>query len=240
VERPGKDFLTTRWSLVQAAGAGETPSSREALGELAAAYWYPLYGYARRRGLPADEAADLTQGFFARVLERGDLKDLGPEGGRFRAWLLVSLRNYMAGERERAGAARRGGGAVPLSIDSARAAERWRDEPQTDETPERAFERAWALAVLERVFDALAAEYVAAGKAELYAHLKPTLTGEPGDLSRREIASALGLSENAVNVAAHRLRERFRRRLRTEVAHTLSDPTEVEGEVRALFDALAG
>jgi RNA polymerase sigma-70 factor (ECF subfamily) len=240
VPTSGKDFLTTRWSLVQAAGAGDAPSARDALEELAAAYWYPLYAYARRRGLDPEDACDLTQGFFARVLERRDLARLGPEGGRFRSWLLVSLRNHLAGERERERALKRGGGATSRSIDAAVAEERWRHEPATDETPERAFERAWALAVLARVFAALEAEYEQDDKGALFRSLKPTLTGEPGDAPRRALAAELELTENALNVAAHRLRERFRRRLRAEVAHTLTDPTEVEGEVRALFEALAG
>jgi RNA polymerase sigma-70 factor (ECF subfamily) len=234
--RPG-GFATTRWTLVRAARDVSAPEAREALAYLCAVYWYPLYAFIRRRGYDAADAQDLTQGLFARLLEKDGLASADHDKGRFRSFLLAACRHYLSNERDRARARKRGGGRPPLSIDLAAGEQRYRCEPGHDETPERLFERRWALALLERVLARLRREHEDAGKVRLFEVLKGHLSGED---ARPHAASAaeLGLSEGAVKVAVHRLRRRYRELLHEEIGHTVAGPEEAEDEVRDLFAAL--
>lgn len=238
-------FLTTRWSVVRAAArdpqtrsASSPTHVHEALTSLCETYWFPLYGYVRRRGHDADAALDLTQAFFARLLEKRDFDSAAPELGRFRAYLLAAMKHFLANERDRGRALKRGGGQVPLSIDARDADSRYDLDPGHERTPERAFERDWALALLERALASLRAAYAERGQTPLFEALEDTLNGQATDDDRAAIAERLGMTEGAVNVAAHRLRKAFRERLRAEVCGTLADPGDVEDELRALFDAL--
>lgn len=230
-------FATTRWSLILAAGTGHAPEAREALATLCGLYWYPLYAFVRRRGHTAEEARDLTQGFFARLLERDDLSTLDPRRGRFRAWLLTALKHYLANERDRLQAVKRGGGESLLSIDGEEAESTYGLEPSHELTPERLFERRWALALLQRVTTLLRAEWVQAGKESLFEKLKGCLMDRT-ESSYQRIAHDVGMSEGAVKVAAHRMRSRFRELLRGEIAQTVEHSHEIDGELRHLLAAL--
>jgi RNA polymerase sigma-70 factor (ECF subfamily) len=231
-------FATTRWSVVLEAARQSTPASREALSTLCSVYWYPLYAYLRRRGHGVHEAQDLTQGFFARFLEKNYLQVLDPGRGKFRSYLLKALEHYLANEWDRARAEKRGGRAshLPLDLDSAES--RYALEPSHESTPEKIFERRWALTLLERALDRLRESYSGSGKARLFGALKPYLTGGEGEVTYREAGAALGLSEGAVKLAVHRLRGRFREMLRAEIAQTVSTEAEIEDEIRHLFSAL--
>jgi RNA polymerase sigma-70 factor (ECF subfamily) len=234
----GAPFLTTRWSLVLAAGRAAEPSSRRALAELCETYWYPLYAYVRRHGHRPEDAQDLTQAFFARLLERNDFGAADPARGRFRAFLLGSMRHFLANEWDRLRAEKRGGGRVPLSLDFQAADERFGAEASADLSPERAFDRSWALAVLERVLDQLGREHEARGRGRVFGVLRETLVaGSPGT-PYRELAQRLGLSAGAVKVAVHRLRHAFRDALRREIAQTVAGPAQLEVELEALIEAL--
>jgi RNA polymerase sigma-70 factor (ECF subfamily) len=228
-------FLTTRWSVVLAGAQAPPLERRAALEDLARAYWYPLYAFARRRGLGADEAADHTQGFFALLLERGDVARADPQRGRFRAFLLTAFEHHLANERERARALKRGGGKPTLSLDARTAESRFGREPADEETPERLYERAWVRELIARTFERLGAEQERIGRAALFERLRPSLAAEDDAPRHARVAAELGLTENAVKVAAHRLRRRFGELLREEVAGTLSDPAEVEAELRFLL-----
>ncbi len=230
-------FPATRWSLVAAAKGGASPESRRALAELCQTYWYPLYAYVRRRGFPHEAAQDLTQEFFARLLEKGGFESVDPARGRFRSFLLAACNHFLANEHDRATALKRGGcrPALPLEFDDAEG--RYRREPAHDLTPERLFDRRWALALLEAVLGRLRREYEAAGKGRLFELLQGHLTGDAGR-PYAEAAAELGVSEGSVKVAAHRLRGRYRDLLRDEIGQTLADPAEVDDEIRALFAAL--
>jgi RNA polymerase sigma-70 factor (ECF subfamily) len=233
--RGSSAFPTTAWSVVSKARLGLSAESRSALAELCEAYWQPLYVYARRRGQGADEARDLTQGYFAVLLEKDYLGDVRPREGRFRAFLLASFRNFLSKERDRSRALKRGGGAVPLSIDAARA-EAWHAaEPVESRTPEAVFERRWALTVLERALDRLRREAADARRGEEFERLHGYLTGREPRTPYREVAAELGMSEGAVKVAVHRLRQRFGRLLRAEIAATVADPGQVDDELRHLL-----
>jgi len=229
-------FLTTRWSLVLAAG-GEGEPAREALGSLVSDAWYPLYLYVRRRGHDAHATEDLVQGFFASLLARRDLEGLDPAKGRFRAFLLAALSNHLAGERARERALKRGGGRVSLGIDFAQADARFLAEPHSAETPERAFERAWATDLLARTLAALRDEWTRDGKGVLFDALRPQLERADDATPYRELARELGSTEGALKVSVHRLRKRWRERLLAEIAGTLADPADIEDELAALFDA---
>ncbi len=227
-------FHTTRWSVVAAAGA----QSQEALAALCATYWYPLYAYARRSGRSADDARDLTQGFFTRLLEKHDIARADRERGRFRTYLLSAFQHYMANERERERALKRGGAAALVSIDTVTAETRYSKEPADPREPDRMFEREWALALLDRALERLAEEQAHAGKGDAFAVLRGHLTAGSDAAGAAEIAEKTGLSENAARVALHRLRKRYGELLRLEVAETLPDGRAVEDEIRDLFDAL--
>ncbi len=232
---PVDHFTTTQWSLVIAAGQGQTKESRQALASLCEKYWYPLYAFVRRSGHDAEDARDFVQGFFAVLLEKDYLKEARRERGRFRSFLLVSLKHFMANEQRRARAQKRGGGRVPLSLDFETAERRYRLEPTDPLTPEIVFEQRWALTLFEQALEALREEHTAEGKAFLFDRLKAYLTfGEPR-VPYHQLAVELEKSEGAVKVAIHRLRKRFGDLLRSEIAQTLLEPDEVEDEVQHLF-----
>jgi RNA polymerase sigma-70 factor (ECF subfamily) len=231
-------FATTRWSLIRAAGRDDESASRRALSELCELYWFPVYSFVRRRGNDHDRALDLTQGFFARLLERDGLAAADPAKGRFRSYLLAACQHFLANQHDFASAQKRGGGQPLLSLSFAEADSRYGVEPADGHTAEQEFERRWALALLEQTLAGLRAEYVEAGKETQFERLKSTLTGESD--SHAAIAIELGLSEGAVKVAAHRLRQRYRERLRGAIAATVDSPDEIDDEIRALFAALGG
>ena len=239
-ERRAGQFATTRWSLVVAAGSGDSsPAVRDALTALCETYWYPLYAYLRGRGYRAEDAQDLTQAFFARLLEKHALRHADPNRGRFRSFLLSSLRNFAANQHEREAAHKRGGGAPVLSLEMDSAEGRFQLEPGSTETPERVFDRVWALTLLERVMARLQTETAAReDPPSRFDQLKVYLTGDEPQLSYAQTASQLGISEAAVKVAVHRLRRRFRDLVRDEISHTVSSPEEVEAELRHLWSAV--
>jgi RNA polymerase sigma factor (sigma-70 family) len=240
VRAAGRQFATTRWSQVIAAGADQTLESREALARLCELYWYPLYAYVRRWGHDADQAQDLTQEFFARLLEKHYLRAADPARGRFRSFLLASLKHFLSNERDRITAVKRGGRATVISLEFENAEGRYSREPPDQETPETVYERRWALTLLERTLGRLRAEFRATGKESVFARLEGYLTGEKETLPYADIGESLGMSEGAVKVAVHRLRRRFGALLREEIAETVSDPAQVDDEVRDLFRALKG
>jgi RNA polymerase sigma-70 factor (ECF subfamily) len=209
------------------------------MASLCETYWYPVYAYVRRQGGDADEALDLTQGFFARLLEKRDLAGVDRGRGRFRSWLVAAVKHYLANERDRSRADKRGGGRPALSIDADDAESRYRLEPSHDVTAERVFERRWALTLLEQVLSALREESAAGGKAELFEALKECIGGRPGDSRYREVATELGMAEGAVRMAAHRLRKRYRELLRQHIAQTVETPEQIEEEIAFLFQAVS-
>lgn len=233
-----RQFASTRWSLVVAAGRGEAPEARAAFAELCQAYWYPLYAYARRRLARVEDAQDLTQEFFARLLEKDYLRAADPARGRFRSFLLTAFQRFLAREHERAAALKRGGGSRPLSLDFQDGERRYGSEPADPVTPESVYERRWALTLLEQTLARLRQEFTDAGKGPLYEALKGTLTGDGAAEPYARIGEQLGLSEPAVKTAVHRLRRRYQELLRAEVAQTVASPEEVEDELRDLFAAV--
>lgn len=221
------------------AGHGSSPQAGRALEELCRAYWYPLYAYVRRRGHSPHEAEDLTQEFFARLLAKNYLAAVDREKGKFRSFLLASLKHFLANEWDRARAAKRGGGQPHLSLDIQTAETRYRSEPADDLTAEKLLDRQWALALLDQVLSRLQAEFVADGKKKQFDELKVWLTEGKGATSYAEAAAKLGTTEGAVKVAVHRLRRRYRELLREEISHTVATPAEIEEEIRHLFAAFA-
>lgn len=232
-------FLTTRWSVVLEARGGASPRRTAALDDLARSYWFPLYAYARRSGLARDEAADLVQEHFARILERDDLAAVDPARGRFRAWLLAGLRNLLANRRERSRAQKRGGAHAHVAIDVQDAESRLALDLADPRPAEQTFEREWALTVIARATSRLADEQAHAGKGALHAALAPALGEHDDALPHAEVAARLGVTENALKVALHRMRKRLGELIRDEVAGTLGPGEDVEGEIRALLAALA-
>src|SRR5271166_1157971 len=229
-------FPTTRWSLVVAAGDPHRKEARSALVSLCENYWYPLYAYLRRRGYPSHQAQDLTQEFFVRVLEGRYLDRADPEKGRFRSFILNSLKFFVADEEDRHRARKRGGGML-VSLEFSSGEERYQREPAHDETPERIFERRWALSVLDRVVEKLRSEFVQHGRPEHFERLKVFLLGR-SDTPYTALASEMNTSEGALKVAVHRLRKRYRDLFREEIADTVADPSEVESEIRYLAAVL--
>jgi RNA polymerase sigma factor (sigma-70 family) len=230
------EFPTTRWTLVVAAADPQRKEARSALVSLCEGYWYPLYAYVRRRGYPADQAQDLTQEFFIRVLEGRYLDRADPEKGRFRSFILTSMKFFVADEEDRQRAQKRGGGAIlPLELSSGE--DRYLREPAHDETPERIFERRWALSVLDRVVERLRDEFVQHGRPEHFERLKMFLLGK-SEAPYAALAREMNTSEGALKVAIHRLRKRYRELFRQEIADTVADPGEVESELRFLAAAL--
>ena len=238
-DAPGDIFATTHWTVVLAAGQRHTPQSDGALEQLCKSYWFPLYAYVRRRGHSKPDAEDLTQAFFARFLEKNYLAGLSAERGRFRAFLLASLKHFLANEWDKSQAQKRGGGATPLSLDWETADTKFQVAATDEPSPDAAFDREWALALLAKVIQRLQAECEAEGKAKLFAQLKMFLMAGKGESAQAEVAKTLGMEEGAVRVAVHRLRKRYRALLREEIANTLSDPALVDEEMRALFGAFS-
>ena len=235
---PGSSqFPTTRWSLVVASGDSRPKQARSALVSLCENYWYPLYAYLRRRGYSADQAQDLTQEFFVRLLEGRYLDRADPEKGRFRSFILTSLKFFVADEGDRDRAQKRGGGMV-ASLEFSSGEKRYQREPAHDETPERIFERRWALSVIDRVVEKLREEFVHHGRPEHFERLKMFLLGQP-DAPYAALAREMNTSEGALKVAIHRLRKRYRELFRQEIADTVADPAEVEPELRFLAAVLS-
>ena len=232
-------FAATRWTLVLAASRGcATPRAAEAMAELCRVYWYPLYAYVRRRGHDTHEAEDLTQEFFLRLLAKDSLASVDREKGKFRAFLLASLKNFLANQWDRRQAKKRGGGQTVLPLDTLDAESRYRLEPSHNLTPERLFERQWAMTVLDQVLARLQAEFAAGGKQTLFDRLKQFLTAARGSVGYAPIAAELNMSEGAVKVAVHRLRRRYRELLRDEIAQTVANPEEIDEEIRYLLSCL--
>jgi len=231
-------FPATRWSLVVTAGSQRSEDADAALAQLCEAYWYPLYAFLRTRGHRAEEAQDLTQAFFLQVIEKRPLAHADPARGRFRSFLLTSLKNFAANEFDRQRAAKRGGGAPMLSLDVETAEGRFQLEPVSTETPENLFERKWTVTLLERAL-ARVRDDVMPGKAQQFDQLKGYLTGDGDQPPYAEMAATLGISEGAVKVAVHRLRRRFREFVRDEVAQTVSSPADIENEIRHLWSSVS-
>ncbi len=208
-----------------------------ALEELCRTYWYPLYAYVRRRGHSREDAEDLTQGFFAQILRKDFFAGLSSDKGRFRAFLLAALKHFMANEWDKSKRQKRGGGAAVLSLDWERADSRYQVDPPDLLSPDKLYDRAWAMTLLERVIEKLRCEYEAAGRAQQFAVLKIFLTAGKGAQSHAQAAQSLGLEEATVRVMVHRLRRRYRELLREEIAQTLDDPAQVAEEMAALFSA---
>jgi RNA polymerase sigma-70 factor (ECF subfamily) len=233
-------FPTTHWSRVVSAGDPAAPEARQALAELCAAYWYPVYALVRRKGHGAEQALDLTQDYFARLLEKGTVAAADPRKGRFRAFLLADCSFFLADQRDHRRALKRGGGRAALAIDARDAEGRFLHEPAHAQTPERLFERDWALALIDLVFDRLECHYTAAGRREVFRRIKPVLAADPDAAPYAELAAALGTTAGSLRVAVHRLRARFAAELRAAIAATLDDPddAEVDAELAALFEVL--
>jgi RNA polymerase sigma factor (sigma-70 family) len=231
-------FPTTQWSRVVLAGDPDAPRARESLAELCNAYWYPLYTYIRRLGYGAEQAQDLTQDFFTRLLEKGLLTEADPSRGRFRSFLRTVCAHFLANRRDWEHARKRGGDRTTLSIDANQAEGRYALELADGLTPERIFDRSWALTLLGQVLDQLGGEYDEARKAATFEALRSMLAGDPEAPSYAAVAARLGTTEGAARVAAHRLRRRYGDLLRREIASTLTEPAEIEDEIRDLFAAL--
>jgi RNA polymerase sigma-70 factor (ECF subfamily) len=236
---PGDIFATTHWTVVLAAGRRNAPQADRALEELCRTYWFPLYAYVRRHGHSKEDAEDLTQGFFARFLQRNYLEGVSSERGRFRAFLLAALKHYLANEYDRAGRQKRGGGVAPLSLDWQDADNRYQIDPADQLSPDKLYDRAWAVTLLEQVISRLRDECAAEGKGNVFEQFKPFLMAGHSTIPYSQAAATLGLNEGAARVAVHRLRKRYRELLREEISQTLSDPADAEEEMRALFTAFA-
>lgn len=232
-------FVPTRWSVVLTAGKSQTATGQDALARLCQLYWYPLYAYVRRRGYVAEDAQDLTQEFFARLLAGKWLGQADPARGRFRSFLLTALNHFLADEWDRATAKKRGGGTTPLPLPLDTAESRYARELTDPADPAQLFERRWAVTLLDEVLQRLRAEYVADQRIATFAALRPALVGENSSLPYIELAAKLGLSESGVKSAVRRLRRRYRQLLLEEISQTVASPGEVEDELRHLFVVLS-
>lgn len=235
----GEAFTTTHWSLVLAAGRGGSESARAALEILCRTYWYPVYAFIRRRGYGAEDAEDLAQGFFARLLSRQILEVANPLRGRFRGFLLTAVKNHLANEWDRAHAVKRGGGAPTIGFDQLQARDRFAAEAATPAPPDALFERAWAMTLLERVKDRLRAELAKVGHADRFAWLEPMLAGDRSQGTCADLARRIGLTPMAVRSELHRARARFRLLLRHEIARTVGSPEDIDDEIQHLRRVLA-
>ena len=229
---------STHWSAVLAAGQSGSPRAAAAMEELCQTYWYPLYAYVRRRGYAVEEAQDLTQEFFAEMLENHWLKSADPKRGKFRSFLLGAMNHFLANDWRRAQTLKRGGGKPLISLDDT-AEQRYALDATTDLTPEKIYERRWAWSLFERAVSRLREQYTAAGKARLYDALKSFLAEDIDERDYTRLAAELEMTPGAVATAVHRLRDRYRELVREEVAHTVADPAEVEDEVRSLLAAMS-
>jgi len=229
-------FPTTRWSLVLHAGQRGDPEARTALEMLCQAYWYPIYTFIRRKAFAPEDAGDLTQAYFARLLENGVIAAADPCKGRFRAFLRTDCQHFLLdhGRRERVRVRIR----RTASIDGDEGERRYRSEPSDEMTPERLFDRTWAMTLLDRVLERLARDYASKGQGETFEGLKVVLTQGKGAIAAADLAARLGMKENAVHQAVHRLKKRYRALLETEIATTLDDPSDLDDEIRSLFDAV--
>jgi RNA polymerase sigma factor (sigma-70 family) len=235
-------FRTTRWSAILIAAESQMPGSQEALSALCRDYWYPLYAFARRRGHPSHDAQDLTQGFFLSILKRHALKQVDPARGRFRSFLLSSFQNFLADESDRARALKRGGDREFLFLDAEEAESRYELEQADELTPEKIFDARWAMALLARATKRLQEECAVAGESARFEILHPFVGVEFGKSppTYEEVAGALGVSIGTAKTAIHRFRKQYIVHLRQEVSRTVSNPTEIDEEIRALCEALAG
>ncbi|MEL6106016.1 MAG: sigma-70 family RNA polymerase sigma factor [Planctomycetota bacterium] len=233
-----RQFATTRWSTVKALNNDNRVAAKSALEELCQTYWYPLYTYVRRQGNDADAAADLTQAFFTDLLQREDLRKVDPSLGKFRSFLLTAMKHFLLNEWDKARAQKRGGGRSLLSLDFGEADNRFRREPSHGDTPEVAYQRQWVKSLLDRVTDELRSEFAERGKAHQFDRLQKFLGGKNREETLAEAASQLSMSEVAVKVAVHRMRQRFGDLLRADIANTVSTPEEVDSEIRELFSVL--
>lgn len=234
----GEWFGTTQWSVVLSAGKQDSEQAQQALAKLCQSYWYPLYVFVRRQGQRPEDAQDLVQGFFAKVIEKNYIADAEREKGRFRSFLLLALKRYMANEWDHAHREKRGGGKEIISLDEQNTEMRYKAEPADQMSPEKAFERQWALTLLQQVLDRLSAEFSAPDRARIFEELKVFLNGEKGG-SYAEVGARLGMSESAIKVTVHRLRVRYRELLKLEIADTVSSPEAIKDEINHLFTALS-
>ena len=232
-------FATTHWSVVIAAGSPESSGYQQALETLCQTYWFPLYAYLRRHGYDTHQAEEHTQAFFARILEKQNLRLADPERGKFRSFLLATLKHFLADERDRARAKKRGGGRKALSIDLQEAESQYALELADRLSPDKLFDKSWALTVLDRTMARLKAELAGKNKQELFEHLKAHLTAEKGSVPYRSVAAELGMTEGSVRVAVHRLRRRYRKLLRDEITQTVATVDQIDEEINDLFAALA-
>ncbi|MBI3868391.1 MAG: sigma-70 family RNA polymerase sigma factor [Verrucomicrobia bacterium] len=238
---PGRSpaFATTHWSAIASAGNEDSPKWREALAELCQTYWYPLYAYVRRQGHDEHEAKDLTQEFFSRLLAKNYFRALDRKRGKFRSWLLSAMEHFLAKEWRDARRLKRGGGQPLISLDDDTAENRYRLEPAESMTAERIYERRWAMTLLDRTLASLREEFVSNGKTALFENLQGALTGAADAPAYAELAGRLDMTEGAIKVAVHRLRQRYAQLLRAEISRTVADPAEVDGELRHLLTVLS-
>jgi len=240
MDPPRRDaFVTTHWSVVLTAGRSDTTRAQDALAKLCQNYWHPLYAYVRRRGYSPEDAQDLTQEFFARLLEHDAIAGVSPEKGRFRSFLLASMNHFLSDEWDKARAEKRGAGKI-VSLDTEHAETWLRQQAIEKLTPEKAFELRWAITLLEEVYRRLEAEHRRQGKHEIFDTLRATLAGPGNSAPYAELAARLGLNEGAVKVAVHRLRQRYRTLLRETIAETVGSEAEIEEELRYLLRTVAG
>ncbi len=235
----GSQFATTHWSVVLAAGKSTSAQQKQALETLCQSYWFPLYAFLRRRGYNTHQAEDYTQGFFADILEKHDLRAADPERGRFRSFLLATLKHFLSDERDRVQAQKRGGGRKLLSLDFQEAESQYHLEPADRLSPERLFEKSWALTVLEKTMVSLRTDSARKGKEDVFDHLKVYLTTEKDEIPYRDMATKLKMSEGSVRIAVHRLRRQYRKLLRDEIAQTVATEDQIDEEIEQLFAALA-
>jgi RNA polymerase sigma-70 factor (ECF subfamily) len=233
-------FATTHWSVVLAAGERGSAGAEEALARLCAEYWYPIFAFVRRRGLATEEARDLTQGFFARLIEKGDLAVADRSRGRFRSFLLTACQHFLSNQRDREHALKRGGGRLSIPIDVAAAEGRYQRSLSHSETPERLYDRQWCLTLLAQVLDDLRKEYAGAGRAAVFDRLKDYLVADESAGTYKEAADDLGMNAGAVKVAVHRLRRRYHDALRRRVADTVESDQDVDEELRHLLGSVSG
>lgn len=233
-------FPSTHWSVVLAAGETTCPQAQQALEKLCQAYWYPLYAFVRRSGSNREDAQDLTQELFAQMVARDSLRGVGPEKGRFRSFLLVCMKHLLSKEYQRARRQKRGGGAAMVPLDAEPAEDRYGADPGHEETPEKLFERTWALEVMGRAMSRLRQECLGTRNGTLFEELKSVLSGEKDNTRYRDIAARLNMTEAAIKQAVRRLRERYRESLRAEIADTVASSDEIDSEIRHLLSVLRG
>jgi RNA polymerase sigma-70 factor (ECF subfamily) len=232
-------FATTHWSIIQQARGSDAEYARQALEKLIAAYWYPLYAFARKKGHSDHDAMDLTQGYFAFLLSSGGFDNVSPERGQFRSFLLASFTNFISNQRRAANAQRRSSANATFSLSAPDFKTRYDLEPATDQTPELLFQRSWVESLLNLVRTRLAGEYEAAGKTEIFALLEPHMAHAVDALPREQISRQLKISAAALSMSLHRMRRRYGELLREEIAATVDDPTEIDAELKDLMSALS-